>query len=85
MAAWIRLQAERNDLVGEFSRVVNTTPDAPVHAFRVVVWRRWALAHGLTNDHVEAMLSEYARLSHEEKRAAYDKLRGSQPRAARAV
>lgn len=73
MAAWIRLQAHRNDLVGQFAQVVNQPgSNAPTHAFRIVVWRQWALSHGLTNDHVEAMLSEYAKLSLTEKRAAYD-------------
>lgn len=74
MAAWIRAQHERADLVGELARVVNTAGSgAPVVAFRENTWREWALAHGLTAAHVEAMFKEYAYVSTEVKRACYDK------------
>ena len=74
MAAWIRAQHERTDLVGELARVVNTAGSgAPVVAFRENTWREWALAHGLTAAHVEAMFKEYAYVSTEVKRACYDK------------
>lgn len=73
MAAWIRAQHERQDLVGELARAA-IAPDsgAPVRGFRIVVWRKWALEHGLTNEHVEAVLSEYARATMTEKQVAYD-------------
>ena len=82
MAAWIRAQHERIDLVGELARVVNTAPDAPAVAFRQGPWQKWALAHGLTAAHVEAMFKEYAYVSTEEKRACYDKY---PPQTARGV
>lgn len=83
MAAWIRAQHERTDLVGEFAKAAVVPENkAPVWGFRITVWRHWALAHGLTEAHVEAILSEYARTPLAAKHEAYDKY-GS--RAARAV
>lgn len=73
MAAWIRVQHERTDLVGEFARAVNQPgSNAPVIAFRENTWRQWALTHGLTEKHLQAVFSEYARVSTDEKRRIYD-------------
>jgi hypothetical protein len=76
MTAWIREQAHRADLVGELARVLNTIPaGSPWQAFRKEPWLVWARINGLTDDHVEAVFSEYSRVSLDEKRAAYDRSR----------
>jgi hypothetical protein len=82
-AAWIRSQDQRKDLVGEFARAVNQPNNrASLKSFRESTWREWALKHGLTDAHVDSVFREYAHVSTEEKRAAYDK---SAARSARSV
>lgn len=74
MAAWIRAQHSRGDLVGEIARAIAAPgSNPPLQAFRQETWQTWALAHGLTADHVETLFKEYARVPLDEKRAAYDK------------
>jgi hypothetical protein len=82
MVSWIQAQHERQDLVGELARTLNTSPAAPKVAFREHTWQAWALANGLTAAHVEAVFKEYASVPLDAKRAAYDQYG---PRAARAV
>lgn len=77
MVAWVKTQDQRQDMIGELARVLNTATDAPKATFRQEPWEVWAVAHGLTIDHVEAMFKEYAYVSTDEKRAAYDKLRNA--------
>ena len=73
IGAWIRAQHERQDLVGEFARTaIQPGSGAPVIAFRENTWRQWALTHGLTEAHLQAVFSEYAKVSTDEKRAVYD-------------
>ena len=73
MGAWIHEQHSRTDLVGELARAVAAPgSNPPLQAFRQEAWQTWALAQGLTADHVEALFKEYARVPMDEKRAAYD-------------
>lgn len=72
-AAWLHAQQQRDDLVGQLAKAAaDPANNSPRIAFRIVTWRKWAVEHGLTDAHVEAMFSEYCRVPLAEKYQAYD-------------